>query len=364
MLKKTLPIFLVIIAIIVYILFSFRHAIEQQNVSYILDKFVLALESEVKNEKMDALKMAIALSKNSALVDALENEDEDLGYKILSGITQEIKNFTDKDIKVQILTHDYHIFARSWDDIYTGMPLEDFRSDLQYFSSHNTPRTSIETGRMLSIKTTVPVYRENTLLGFVEIISFFDSITTFFKRIGVDLYVLMDDKYYDIAVFMQNNEIVDRYIMANRNYNHNNIDLLRKIDFKELKHNRAFTLDDNYIFCENMKNGNSESIGLFVFVLTKRYLEYFKEENDETSFFINFTKKALYDVVRDQQNDVRIKEFEEIKSLITMKDEMPSDMQEEYKKFGYEKLNGYTKEELVELILEQKIIKKVDGKIK
>lgn len=49
---------------------------------------------------------------------------------------------------------------------------------------------------------------------------------------------------------------------------------------------------------------------------------------------------------------------------MTMKDEMPVNMQNEYIKLGYEKLNGYTKEELIELILEQKIIKKVDGKIK
>lgn len=364
MLKKTLPVFLVVVAVIIYILISLRYVIDKQNVSYILDKFILTLESEIKNEKTDALKTAIALSKNSALVEALENEDEDLGYKILSGITQEIKDYTDKDIKVQILTHDYHIFARSWDDIYTGMPLEDYRSDLQYFSSHKAPRSSIETGRMLSIKTTVPVYREDTLLGFVEIIGFFDSITNFFKKIGVDLYVLMDDKYYNIAVFMQNNEMLDGYIVANRNYNHNNLALLKRVDFKELKINRTVTVDDNYVFYENMKNGSSESIGLFVFVLTNRYLEYFKEENDETSFFINLTKKALYDVVKHEQNDVALKELEDIRSLLYMRDGVSSDMQDDYIKLGYEKLNGYTKDELIQLMLEQKIIKKVEGKIK
>lgn len=364
MLKKTLPVFLVVVAVIIYILISLRYVIDKQNVSYILDKFILTLESEIKNEKTDALKTAIALSKNSALVEALENEDEDLGYKILSGITQEIKEYTDKDIKVQILTHDYHIFARSWDDIYTGMPLEDYRSDLQYFSSHKAPRSSIETGRMLSIKTTVPVYREDTLLGFVEIIGFFDSITNFFKKIGVDLYVLMDDKYYNIAVFMQNNEMLDGYIVANRNYNHNNLALLKRVDFKELKINRTVTVDDNYVFYENMKNGSSESIGLFVFVLTNRYLEYFKEENDETSFFINLTKKALYDVVKHEQNDVALKELEDIRSLLYMRDGVSSDMQDDYIKLGYEKLNGYTKDELIQLMLEQKIIKKVEGKIK
>lgn len=355
---------MVVVVLIIYIILSLRYAIDKQNVSYILDKFVVTLESEVKDQKMDELKMAIMLSKNSALVDALEKEDEDVGYKILSGITKEIKNFTDIDIKVQILTADYHIFARSWDDVYTGMPLEDYRSDLQYFRSHKTPRSSIETGRLLSIKTTVPIYRGETLLGFVEIISFFDSITDFFKKIGVDLYVLMDDKYNDIAVFMQNNEIVDKYIVANRNYNHNNLALLRRVDFKELKINRSITLDDNYIFYENMKNGNSESIGMFVFVLSKKYLEYFKEQNDETSFFINITKKTLYDVVKYEQDGTTPKEFTDIKSLLYLKDGMPLDMQDDYAKLGYEKLNGYTKDELIQLMLGQEIIKKVDGKIK
>lgn len=364
MLKKTLPIFLIVVALIIYILLSLRYAIDKQNVSYILDKFVLALESEIKDQKMDELKMAIMLSKNSALVNALENEDEDLGYKILSGITKEIRNFTEIDIKVQILTPEYYIFARSWDDIYTGMPLEDYRRDLQYFSTNKTPRSSIETGRLLSIKTTVPIYRGETLLGFVEIISFFDSITDFFKKIGVDFYVLMDDKYYDIAVFMQNNETVDKYIVANRNYNQNNLALLRRVDFKELKINRSITYEDSYLFYENMKNGDSESIGMFVFVLNKKYLEYFKEQNDETSFFINITKKALYDVVKFEQADATLKEFTDIKSLLYVKDGVPLDMQNEYIELGYEKLNHYTKDELIQLMLGQKIIKKVDGKIK
>lgn len=361
---KIIPIFLILILIIIYILFSIRYAIDKQNISYILDKLMLTLEYEIKNEKTDALKTAITISKNSSLVEALKNEDEEKGYKILSEITKEISKYTGVDIKIQVLTHDYHIFARSWDDVYTGMPLEDYRSDLQYFSSYKTPRSSIETGRLLSIKTTVPIYNNDTLLGFVEVISFFDSITNFFKKIGVDLYILMDDKYYDIAVFMQNNEPVDKYILANRNYNHNNLILLKNVDFKELKINKTLNIDNNYIFCENMKNGNSETIGLFVFVLTNRYLDYFKKENDETSFFINLTKKALYDVATYNETDMTFKEFADIKSLLYMRDKIPLDMQNDYMRLGYEKLNTYSKDELIQLMLEQKIIKKVEGEIK
>ncbi|MCK9473252.1 cache domain-containing protein [Sulfurimonas sp.] len=364
MLKKIVPIFLIIIAILLYLLFSIRYVIDNQKINYVLDKFVLTLEAQIKNEKMDALKMAISLSKNSALVDALENDDEDLGYKVLSDITNEIKEETNINIRVQILTNDYHIFARSWDDVYTGMPLEDYRSDLEYFEFNKTPRSSIETGRLLSIKTTVPVFKNNKLLGFIEIISFFDAITDFFKNMGIDFYVLMDDKYYNIAVFMQENETINKYIIANRNYNYNNIELLRSINFKNLKADRMLQVDDDYIFYENMFNGSGESIGMFAFVLTQKYLNYFIEDQDEASFLISLVKSSLYDAAKDTSYDNKSKDFLNLKSLLELKEEVPKEQREEYVHKAYQKLEEYSKEELIQLMLEQKIVKKVDGKIK
>lgn len=354
MLKKIVPVFLVIIAILLYILFSVRYAIDNQKINHVLDKFILTLEAQIKNEKMDALKMAISLSRNSALVDALENDDEDLGYKILSDITNEIKEETGINIRVQMLTDDYHIFARSWDDVYTGMPLEDYRRDLEYFKFNKTPRSSIETGRLLSIKTTVPVFKNDRLLGFIEIISFFDAITEFFKKMGIDLYVLMDDKYYNIAVFMQENKTVDKYIIANRNYNYNNIELLKNINFKNLKTDRMLQVDDNYIFYENMFNGSGESVGMFAFVLTQKYLNYFKEDRDEASFLISLVKSSLYDVANDISHDNKSKDFIDLKTLLELKEQVPKEQREEYKYRAYQKLEKYSKEELIELMLEQK----------
>lgn len=364
MLKKVLPAFLLIMVVLLYVLFSIRYAIQTQDVNVILDKFLLTLEAQVQREKMDAMKMAISLSKNSALVDALERDDEDFGYKVLSNITREILENTNINIRVQILTSDYHIFARSWDDIYTGMPLEDFRSDLEYFKYNKTPRSSIETGRLLSIKTTVPVLKDEKVLGFVEIIGFFDTITDFFKNMGIDFYVLMDDDYLERAVFMQENEMLSGYVVANRNYNHNNIGLLKNINFTTLKRDRVLRVRDNYVFYETMRNGNGDAIGVFAFVLRQKYLNYFKEEQDEASFFINLTKSSLYEIVQSQEQENLSKEFIDMRALLQLREQIPKEQMEGYKKELYEKLDGYTKEELMELLLEQKIIKKVDGKIR
>ncbi|QOY54858.1 hypothetical protein HUE87_01020 [Candidatus Sulfurimonas marisnigri] len=364
MLKKLVPIFTFVIVVIILLIIYFRDTIKEQKIDYILDKSLLTLESQLKNEKINSLNIAISLSKNEALINALENDDEDLGYEILSDIMNTIKENTNIVIRTQIITTDYNIFSRSWDNTYAGMPLQEYRTDLKYFQTHKTPRTSIEVGRMLSIKTTVPVYKDETLLGFVEIISFFDSITDFFKNMGIDLYVLMDDKYFDISVFMQENVTVDKYILSNRNYNHNNIKMLNNIDFKKLKINRILHRGDKYIFYENMKNGDGESIGMFLFVLDKEYLEYFKEPKDDVSFLINMTRNNLYDIIKEHNYEDALNDNIEIKSLLSLRDIISKEDKKKYLEIVQKKLDKYSKDELIQIILEQKIIKKVDGKIR
>jgi len=364
MIKKLLPTFTFIISVIILVIIYFKGAIKEQEIDFILDKSALTLEAQLKDDKIKSLNLAISLSKNDSLIDALENDDEDLGYKILSDIMNTIKVNTNIVIKTQIITSDYHIFARSWDDVYTGMPLEDYRTDLDYFKTHTNPRSSIEIGRMLSLKTTVPIYRHGFLLGFIEVVSFFDSITDVFRNMGLDLYVLMDDKYFDIAVFMQENTIVDKYIVANRNYNPNNIYTLNKIDFKALKVNRILHVGDKYIFYENMYNGDAKPIGIFVFVLAQKYLNFFKEDKDEAAFIINITRNNLYDVVKENRHKNILNYDYNIKSLLYLRDSVAKEDRKQYMDVMYKKLDKYTKDELIQLMLDQKVINKIDGKIK
>jgi hypothetical protein len=329
-----------------------------------MDQMRLTLESQLKAHKMQDLRIALMLSKNKGLIDALENDDEDLGYKIISDIAQSIQKNTGARIRTQVITKGLNIFARSWDNIYAGMPIGDYRTDLNYFDTHKTPRTSIEVGRRLGIKATVPIYQNGEFLGFIESISFFKSITDFFSSIGVDLYVLLDVKHTDTAVLMMQNLSIDKYILANRNYNYAHLQTLKSLDFKELKLSGVVYKDAKYIFYENMHDGNGKIIGGFVFVLPERYLNYFRNPEDDISFLINITRSSLYDIVKQQRYKNNVYEDYSASSLVYLQDVIDKEDREVFFDEAYEKFDKYSKDELIQMMLDRKIVKKIDGKIK
>jgi hypothetical protein len=364
LLKKIALIFLVLITIILLSTYYYKNEVKEQKIYHIMDQMRLTLESQLKAHKMEDLRIALMLSKNKGLIDALENDDEDLGYKIISDIAQSIQKNTGARIRTQVITKELNIFARSWDDIYAGMPIGDYRTDLKYFDTHKTPRTSIEVGRRLGIKATVPVYQDGEFLGFIESISFFKSITDFFSSIGVDLYVLLDVKHTDTAVLMMQNLSIDNYILANRNYNYAHLQTLKSLDFKELKLSGVVYKDGKYVFYENMRDGDGKIIGGFLFVLPERYLNYFRNPEDDISFLINITRSSLYDIVKQQRYQNNVYENYAASSLVYLQDVIDKEDREVFFDEAYEKFDKYSKDELIQMMLERKIVKKIDGKIK
>lgn len=363
MLKKIVFIFVLVIITILLFTYYYKNEVKEQKIEHIMDQMRLTLESQLKSHKMKDLRVALMLSKNKGLIDALENDDEDLGYKIISDIAQTIQKDTGERIRAQVITNELNIFARSWDDVYAGMPIGDYRTDLKYFDTHNTPRASIEVGRRLGIKATVPIYKNGVFLGYVESISFFKSITDFFSSIGVDLYVLLDVKYTDTAVLMMQNLSIDNYILANRNYNYSHLQTLRDLNFKELKLSGVVYKDNKYIFYENMRDGNGKIIGGFVFVLPERYLEYFRNPEDDISFLINITRSSLYDIVKEESTNSMYDKYS-ASSLVYLQDVIDKEDREVFFDEAYDKFDKYSKDELIQMMLNRKIVKKIDGKIK
>ena len=364
MLKKIVIFFIGIIIIVLLLALYYKNEVKEEKIYHIMDQMRLTLDSQLKSHQMDDLEVALMLSKNEGLINALENDDEDLGYKILEDITKSIQKNTGMHIRAQIITKELNIFTRSWDDIYAGMPIGDYRLDLKYFNTHTNPRTSIEIGRRLGIKATVPIYKDGKFLGFIEAISFFKSITDFFSSMGVDLYVLLNVKHTDTAVLMVQNLIVDKYIVANRNYNYAHIQTLNHINFKELKLNGVVYADKKYIFYENMKDGNGKIIGGFVFVLPKRYLGYFRNPEDNISFLFNVTRSSLYDVVKEKKYENDIYKDYSAKSMVYLQNVIDKEDRQLFLDEAYEKFDKYSKDELIQMMLNRKIVKKIDGKIK
>ena len=358
--------FLLLSIVLMISIFGLETKISWSLAENVSDQLSLALRSELDQEKEDALHFAIVLSENSDLTNALTEEDDEFAHMKLKHIISTINKHVDKTIRAQIITPEYFIFARSWDEdnTYSGMPLGVYRSDLNEVKRHKKPRVSIEVGRRLGIKATVPVYKENKLQGFIEVLQFFDDSTNYFQKFGINLYVLLNDSYYNTAVFMQNNPTVDKYIVANRSMNMVNLKLLQRSDFKKLRQERVLYKEKKYIFYEPMHNGQAEIIGAFVFVLPQESLESFSKSSDNLSFLLAFSRNNLYDIVKKEEYENKVYHSGYDKALLSLKDTVPQEDRALFMEEAKDVLQSYTKEELIAMMLHYKMSRRIKGKIK
>lgn len=364
--KIIASVFLVIMAVLGIALWKLEQKVTSQTLERLSDQLSLALNNQLEKERSSALRYALILSQNTALSDALEQDDEDKGFKILSEGMESIKVHTDSLIRSQVITSDYFIFARSWDNSYAGMPLEFHRPDLLYFQNHKNPRSAIEVGRKLGVKATVPVYRDDKMLGFVEVVSFFESTQEYFDRLGIDMYVLMDARFYDTAVFMQENPtIAKEYILANPKYTQSDLKLLNGINFKVLKHTHVVHSGGRYLFFEPMKNGEGETIGAFVFSLSSKQINaYAHSDEEDISFLIHLSRNELYDVMMKKTLDDGLFRSVYDKELLYLKDTVAPEDRELFLQEAHERLDAYSKEELIGIMLNYKVTKEIKGEIR
>lgn len=365
--KKVIAVvFLVIMGGLGVLLWQLEKKATSQTLERLGDQISLALNNQVEKERSSALRYALILSQNTALSDALEQEDEDKGFKILSEGMNSIKIHTDSLIRSQVITSDYVIFARSWDNSYAGMPLEFHRPDLLYFQNHKKPRSAIEVGRKLGVKATVPVYHENQILGFVEVVTFFESTQEYFERLGIDMYILMDAKFYETAVFMQENPTIGKeYILANTQYTQSDLKLLNGTDFKTLKHTHVIFSGGRYLFFEPMKNGEGETIGAFVFSLTPKQVNaYAHSDEEDISFLMHLSRNELYDVMMKKSLDDGLFKSVYDKELLYLKDTVAPEDRELFIQEAHDRLDAYSKEELIGMMLNYKVTKEIKGEIR
>lgn len=365
--KKTIvAVFLFIVFILSIVFWSLREQKTSQTLARLSDQLSIALNDQLDKERETALRYALMLSQNDALGHALEQEDEDQGFEVLSEVMESIKTYTNAFIRAQIITSDYVIFTRSWDRSYAGMQLEYFRPDLLYFQNHHNPRSAIEVGRKLGIKATVPIYVQDKMLGFVEVLSFFEPTKEYFDRLGIDLYILMDKRFYQIAVFMQENPTIgNKYILANLKYTQNDIKMLNGIDYQALRDAHGLMHKGKYFFYQPMKNGEGEIIGAFVFSLTKKQVSnYEHSQQEDISFLIPLSRDQLYDTMAKESLGNAVFQTIQDKELLYMKDVVAPEDRELYLEEARERLNTYSKEELIGIMLNYKVSKKVEGEIR
>jgi len=356
-------IFVLLIILFASVIFFVQNDKEEKRI-VLADRVVRDFRSGLDYEMVDLLSFSMALSEDGALKNALMTDDEDEGYTILSHISSRFKKYTHlKSLRLQVLTPDFFIFARSWSEGFEGMPIWWFRDDLDRLNKNNEPKVGMETGRLLTFKATVPIRSGMKLLGYLEVIKFIDEFAVKLRKKGVELVALMDEKYLDKASLMRDFPIVHNYVISNQNFNQQLLEKIKMLNWDDFL-SKSYTYEDGILYLnEPMYNGRGTQIGIYLLAVSDDALNFFKKESEKISFFTQFSDEDIEKVVNAWENPYGSFRNTYDKDLIELLPKLHKEDKVELEFKAKTILRTYTKEELIDIILLNKHKEKKVGEI-
>ena len=315
-------------------------------------------------EKVDLLSFSMALSEDGELKNALIEDDESKGFSILSHISERFKKYTHlKSLRIQVFTPDFFIFARSWNEGFEGMPIWWFRDDLDTLNRNKEPKVGMETGRLLTFKATVPIRSGYKLLGYLEVIKLVDEFSDKLANKGIELFALMDEKYLKQAELMRDFPQVDQYVVSNQNFNKQLLPKIKTFNWDELR-TKEYIYEDNILYLhEPMYNGEGKEIGMYLLVVADDALRKFENENEQVSFFTQFSDDDIKQVVNAWEHPNGSFRTKEDKDLIALLPKLQKEDKRGLELEAKSVLRTYSKEELIDMILENTYKEKKVGVI-
>jgi len=173
------------------------------------------------NEAMDCKKSigltnAINIAKNYYVIESLKSNDRELAIRGLNEVAKDFKaNTKYKNIKVHIHDKDIHSFLRAWKPEKWGDDLSGFRKTIVAVKENKTPIVGIELGRAGMVLRGLAPVQTDTYLGSVEFMQGLNSIVKDgAKKFGIDMVVVMDNRYLSTATALKNAEKVGDYTLA------------------------------------------------------------------------------------------------------------------------------------------------------
>jgi hypothetical protein len=114
-------VFIILILLLTSVFFFVQND-KKERLTSLSDHIVKNFRAGLDYEMVDLLSFSLALSEDGELKNALASDDESKGYKILSHISERFKKYTHlKSLRIQVLTPDFYIFARSWNEGFEGI---------------------------------------------------------------------------------------------------------------------------------------------------------------------------------------------------------------------------------------------------
>ena len=356
--------FLVLVILLISIFFFVKQS-KEDRLESLGDHVVSNFRAGLAYEMADLLSFSLALSEDGELKNALISEDEAKGCSILSKITQRFKKYTHlKSLRLQVLSPDFFIFARSWNEGFEGMPIWWFRDDLKTLKRSKQPKVGMETGRLLTFKATIPIRSGGKLLGYLEAIKFIDEFAAKLRKKGIELFALMDERYLKQAELMRDFPVMHGYVIANQNYNQQVKEKVEEIDWQTLLGKSCLHHKRMLYLLEPMYNGEGDKIGEYLLAISDDVLKKYEKENQSISFFTQFSDDDIEQVVELWAHPFGSFRSGYDKELIKLLPKLNKKDKVEFESEAKEIFGEYTKDELIDIILSNKHNEKKIGVIK
>ncbi len=252
------------------------------------------LDKQIEIEKAKAFNFAFALSQNETLQNAIKNNNAKKAYRILKEHMRALQSFSGSQVHAQILTKEYVIFARSWDNRDAGLNVKKFRPDLKEMKKNQKPHLSFEAARRLVLIASIPIISDEKIIGFIEVIRRFHSLEDYFAKYDIDLIALLNSKYEKQAVLLQKNPRIANMIVANDGANVEHIAYLQKRGLATLLSQGKLEGKNHFYFAKTIFNSDGEHIGSFILIISKQKLRLFSAFESELDSFFTYARKDLY----------------------------------------------------------------------
>ncbi|MEN4053740.1 MULTISPECIES: diguanylate cyclase [Sulfurimonas] len=173
------------------------------------------LASMIDEKKKSTTAIALTLASNEMLPILIKNKKE--LHKKINSLIFNFEHYTNyKNIWVHIIDKDANSIYRSWTTL-KGDTFCQTREDLQYAIKKRETVSLISVDIFsINIKAIVPFYnKKNELIGLVEVVSHFNSISKKLKKLGVDSVVVVNEEYSKYIKYPFTNMYIQKCYIAN-----------------------------------------------------------------------------------------------------------------------------------------------------
>ena len=241
-----------VLLLTIYALWSYVGFVKEQK--NILQKQNYTMQCLSMKKRLSA--MILAKQKATVAMALILVNDEDLATNILNKNIKKryYKHLVDafkketlyKNIWIQILDKNLNSVYRSWSDKY-GDNIGNMRPDLQSVIQNKKITYGICASKYsLCINAIVPILKDGKVVGVLEVISHFNSISKQMKKFDVDSVVLLDERYKKQLKYPFTNIFIGNYYVANFDAPKNLLEHLRKKGVKNHL-DEIYKVDDKYI---------------------------------------------------------------------------------------------------------------------